>query len=300
MASGYGRISPLPLTLLATVVLGAIATVARAHPSAGIVRDRAGNVYYSHLEGVWQPSPDGRKRVVVSGVHTHELWLDAAGNLYGEHLWYEGEKIDKWGHYVWKRAPDGRVSRVYPAREGFRSEWSFVRDGAENGYWAVEEDGDRVEVRRKGRDGRIATVARGRFGDLHWMAADADGTLFFTALADRMHGLYRVSPGGQVVRLARDLAKRGPLDRLIDPRHDTFGIWPDRRGGAYVTILDERQVVHVGADGKVKVVLRSPPRWGPTGGLLAPDGSLWVLEGGLPGRARVRHVDRDGKSRVFD
>ena len=285
-------------TLFALFAIGA--APAHAHPSAGIVRDRAGNVYYSDLEQVWQLSPDGKKRVVVSGVHSHELWLDAAGNLYGEHLWYEGEKSDKWGHYVWKRAPDGRVSRVHPAREGFRSEWSFVRDAAENGYWAVEESGGRVEIRRKGRGGRITTVVRGRWGDLRWMAADADGTLFFTALADRMHDLYRASPDGKVMRLARDLAKRGPLDRLIDPRHDTFGLWPDRRGGAYVTILDERQVVHVGADGKVKVVLRSPPRWGPTGGLLAPDGSLWILEGGLPGRARVRRVDRDGKSRVFD
>ncbi len=285
---------------LVALLLAGMAAPAHAHPLAGIVRDRAGNVYYSDLERVWQLSPAGKKRVVVSGVHTHELWLDAAGNLYGEHLWYEGEKTDKWRHYVWKRAPDGRVIRVFPAREGFRSEWSFVRDAAENGYWAVEEDDGRVEIRRQGRDGRTATVARGRFGDLRWMAADADGTLFFTALADRMHDLYRVSRDGKVVRLARDLAKRGPLDRLIDPRHDTFGLWPDRRGGAYVTILGERQVVHVGADGKVKVILRSPPRWGPTGGLLAPDGSLWILEGGLPGRARVRRIDRDGKSRVFD
>ncbi len=290
----------LVTALVAPIAFGLGAAPAHAHPSAGIVRDRSGNVYYSDLERVWQLAPDGRKHVVVSGVHSHELWLDAAGNLYGEHLWYEGEKTDKWGHYVWKRAPDGRVSRVYPAREGFRREWSFVRDAAENGYWAVEEDGGRVEIRRKGRDGRIATVARGRFGDLRWMAADGDGSLFFTALADRMHDLYRVSRDGQVVRLARDLAKRGPLDRVFDPRHHTFGLWPDRHGGAYVTILDERQVVHVGADGKVKVVLRSPPRWGPTGGLLAPDGSLWILEGGLPGRARVRRIDRDGQSRVFD
>lgn len=26
--------------------------------------------------------------------------MDAKDNLYGEHR-YEGQKIDKWGHYVW-------------------------------------------------------------------------------------------------------------------------------------------------------------------------------------------------------
>ena len=69
------------LFALIAFVLGA--APAHAHPSAGIVRDRAGNVYYADLERVWQLSPDGRKRVVVSGVHTHELWLDSAGILEG-------------------------------------------------------------------------------------------------------------------------------------------------------------------------------------------------------------------------
>ena len=46
----------------------------------------------------------------------HELCLDARGNLYGEHLWYEGERTNEWGHYVWRRAPDGHesVTRLIP------------------------------------------------------------------------------------------------------------------------------------------------------------------------------------------
>lgn len=57
--------------------------------------------------------------IAVPNVHSHELALDAAGNLYGEHLWYEGERTDRWSHRIWRRSPDGGVTDVIPAREGF-------------------------------------------------------------------------------------------------------------------------------------------------------------------------------------
>ena len=72
-----------------------------AHPGIGIVIDSRGNIYYTDLKQVWKIKPDGSKSVAVTGVHTHELFLDGEDNLYGEHLWYNGEQLDTWGHYVW-------------------------------------------------------------------------------------------------------------------------------------------------------------------------------------------------------
>lgn len=51
--------------------------------------DSKGDVYFTDLKHVWKLAPDGKKNIVVSNVHTHELWIDANDNLYGEHLWYE-------------------------------------------------------------------------------------------------------------------------------------------------------------------------------------------------------------------
>lgn len=93
-------------------------SAAYAHPGIGIVVDSLGNVFYTDLKQVWRMSPDGKIEVAVSGVHTHELYLDASDNLYGEHLWYEGDRTGKWGHYVWKRSPKGVVEKVIPATEG--------------------------------------------------------------------------------------------------------------------------------------------------------------------------------------
>jgi hypothetical protein len=287
----------LPLALLA---LGSMAPPAAAHPATSVVMDAKGNVYYSDLARVWRVSPAGGKQVVVPGVHTHELSLDAAGNLYGEHLWYEGEKTDRWGHYVWRLLPTGRLERVYPARQGFRTDWSFVRDAAGSMYWAAAAGAGHAEIRRKDARGSITSVARGPWGEALWMAAAADGTLFFTSFDGRRHDLYRVSPAGAVRRLARDLAPHKLVDLVFSARHATFGLWPDRRGGAYVAVPAGRVVKHVTAAGKVTVAARSRPPWSPTGGMLAADRALWILEGGLPDAARLRRIAPDGGERVFE
>src|SRR5262245_19545380 len=87
----------------------AMASVAEAHPGVGIVQDSRENVFYTDLKQVWKIAPDGTKSVAVAGVHTHELCLDSDDNLYGEHLWYEGDATQKWGHRVWRLKPDGTL-----------------------------------------------------------------------------------------------------------------------------------------------------------------------------------------------
>ena len=65
------------------------ALTAPAHPGVGIVVDGRGNVFYTDLAHGWKRTPGGKRSIFVRNVHTHELFLDVAGNLHGEHLWYE-------------------------------------------------------------------------------------------------------------------------------------------------------------------------------------------------------------------
>lgn len=97
-----------------------VAVTAAAHRGVGIVMDSRGTVFYTDLSQVWKIEPGGRKTVAVANVHTHELYLDGDDNLYGEHLWYEGEATDRGGHYVWKRHADGKLERIISAHNGFR------------------------------------------------------------------------------------------------------------------------------------------------------------------------------------
>src|SRR5687767_7064624 len=128
-----GARSRLALLIALALFLALPLRAAEAHPGVGIVRDRQGNVFYTDLVHVWRIAPDGRKSIAVRDVHTHELSIDSAGNLFGEDSDYLGG--ERWRHRVWRRAPDGRVTDVIPWTDGFFREYGFVRDRAGAMYW---------------------------------------------------------------------------------------------------------------------------------------------------------------------
>jgi len=272
-----------------TLILLFLASPLTAHPGVGIVMDRKGNVYYTDLSQVWRITPSGQRSVVVPGVHTHELTLDTAGNLFGEHTWYEGDATKKWGHYVWRLSPDGNVSRVIPATEGFLQNYSFVRDGRGTMYLA---EGDpRTVIRKRMADGRILSHAKGPFRNIRWMHATADGTLFLIDSGD----LRRVAPDGTVKTVSPGLAAKSVAQFSVQDHHIVMGVWTDTRGNAYAAVYGGRVVKKITPGGAVSIAARSAPPWSPTGGLIAPDGSLWLLEYSIQNTARVRRIAPDGR-----
>lgn len=115
-----------------------ILTAAKADPGTGIVIDSKGNLFYTDLVNVWMIKPDGSKSIAVPNVHTHELYISPNDELFGEHLWYNGEQLNTWGHYLWKRNADGTIIKIKDSTAGFAEE-SFVRDIAGNKY-SLERD----------------------------------------------------------------------------------------------------------------------------------------------------------------
>ena len=257
---------------LAVVLL--LSVPAFAHPPVSVVVDSRGNVYYSDLQQVWRVAPDGAKRVAVPDVHTHELFIDARDTLFGEHTWYEGDATKKWGHYVWRRDANGRVSKVIPNRVGFLTNYSFARDRAGHMYWPERERG---EIRRRAPNGRISVVA-GELKAMRWLHATPAGTLYVVDGGD----LVRVR-NGQLVRLVRNLTSAR--------RHTIMGIWTDAAENVYVADHAHGQVKRITQAGHVSVVHSSPRPWSPVGGTFARNGDLWLLEVSPANEVRVRRVE---------
>ena len=264
-----------------------------AHPGIGIVQDSRGNVFFTDLKQVWKIAPDGKKSVAVPNVHTHELCLDSEDNLYGEHLWYEGEKTNKWGHRVWCLKRDGTLIDVIPARTGFLQNYSFVRDRAGNHYWA--ERGTQTVIKKRTADGQISTHATGNFRDVRWMTAAADGTLYLIDQGD----LRRITPAGQISTLVYKLSERTFAPSGAANRHQHMGLWLDAVGNVYIAVAGERLVMKVQADGKATVTTRSPWPWSPSGGLFDRNGNLWLLEYSLTNAVRARRINRNGTNQIF-
>jgi streptogramin lyase len=274
-----------------TLALGIGSTTAWGHPGVGIVRDQDGNVFYTDLAHVWRLSSDGVKSIAVTNVHTHELCLDTAGNLYGEHLWYDG-RTRQWGHYVWRRSPDGRVAKILPDTAGFLTNDGFVRDTAGNVYWADREAQGGPAIRKRAPDGTTTTLAQStNFRDIRHMTCSPGGTVYLIDRSD----LIQINPdGSQRVR-----AERLSGDRFkFNQRHKVQGLCADDDGNVWVVVSEKRLIKKVAADGTVTVAARSTGPDHPNGVFVTPDGHLWILEGSLPGRARIRHVAPDGTERI--
>lgn len=278
--------SLLPMT-------AAFPTRALAHPSVSVVMDSRGSVYYSDLTHVWRIGTDGGKSIAVPNVHTHELYIDAADNLYGEHLWYEGEATNKWGHRVWRRAPDGTVSVVIPPTAGFPRNYSFVRDRSGAMYWA--ERGTSTTITRRPPDGRTSVWSRGPFSDVRSMIAAPDGTLHLIDSG----ALKRVAPDGVVTTLSRSVAARSLRQFHVGDHHSVMGLWLDSRGNVYAAVYGAGVVKRVTPQGVTTTVLRSRLPWSPTGGMFAPNGDLWLMETTITNRVRVRRISPSGKSKAF-
>ena len=282
--------------LVVAFLLPAVFRTASAHPGVGIVLDRKGNVFYTDLKQVWKISPDGRKAVAVRNVHTHELYIDNFDNLYGEHLRYEGGSTDRWWHRVWKLSHDGTLIDLIPDRQGFLDDYNdfqFVHDAQGNFFWAAR--GDTTFIRRRSPDGTVITIAAAKFRDVRWMTATADGTVFLTDLYD----LVRVTPDGIVKTIARGLASWN-VNRLTGPdRHAIMGLWTDARENVYAAVFADHAVKKIQPDGRVTTVVHSKSPWSPTGGLVAPNGDLWILECSATNAVRVRRIGPAGQVRIF-
>src|SRR5215831_15591660 len=94
----FQRVFPSASLHLARILTAAVIFLPYtwAHPAIGVVMDATGAVYYTDTAQVWRIGPDGAKSIVVPNVHTHELWLDHEGNLFGVHEMGG----DGWSHRV--------------------------------------------------------------------------------------------------------------------------------------------------------------------------------------------------------
>ncbi|HYC39225.1 MAG TPA: hypothetical protein VEB63_01960 [Chitinophagaceae bacterium] len=260
-----------------------IPALLEAHPGTGIVIDSKGNIYYTDLRQVWKVEPSGRKTVAVPGVHTHELAIDKDDNIYGEHLWYNGERLNTWGHYVWKLHSSGTVERLKEPTPGFLEDYGFLRDSLGNVYWIHRFTTSRFMKRTPG--GAVSTIASGKFSDIRWSYCTRAGVIYFVDL----HKLYRLDQHGRFTLLAENLDDGRP-GLGFSRRHNVYGIWADKNENIYVAILSQKKVKRVTPEGKVEVIAYSKGVWSPTGGAFDKKGNLWLLENSATNQVRIRQI----------
>ena len=266
-----------------------IAFAIAAHPGIGIVKDSKGNIYYTDLKQVWKISIDGSKTTVVAGVHTHELYIDENDNLYGEHLWYNGEREDTWGHYVWCLKSAGELVKEIKPAEGFLTNYRFARESVGKMYWVERFTTSRIM--KKSKTGEITKLIEGKFGFIGWLACTKDGSLYFT----ESNTLHSLSPNGQsdsyrMKTLADNIGSKSTDFTMMGRNYDSYGIWTDADDNIYLAMIDSKKVIRIGEDGKAETVINTNSTWTICSGLFDNNGDLWVLENSVINEVRARKI----------
>ncbi|MGZ5190816.1 MAG: hypothetical protein ACXWCZ_07320 [Flavisolibacter sp.] len=275
----------MKVTLIASCFL-LIAFFTKAHPGVGIVQDSKGNIYYTDLVHVWKISPEGKKSIAIRNVHTHELYIDTNDDIYGEHLWYNGERLDTWGYYVWCLRHNGKLDTVEGPNPGFREDYSFNRDAAGNHYWA--ESFTTGKIKKKTPSGEITTLTEGKFKEIRWMHVTAEGIVYLVHDLN----LYRIDQKGNKTLVVEGLATKPGSLSLDDARHSIMGIWTDVSGNVFAAVASARTVKKISPAGKVSDLVYSLTPWSPCGGLIDKKGNLWLMEYSITNDVRVRLIDK--------
>jgi hypothetical protein len=278
-----------------TIALLLLSNSSIAHPGIGIVKDSKGIIYYTDLKNVYKVDPKNMKQtILVPGVHTHELFMDSNDNLYGEHLWYNGEKLDTWGYYAWQLKNNGILDTVIKPSEGFMDNYSFNRDEAGNMYWVQRFTISRFK--KKSIDGTVSIIAEGKFKDIRWMHVTRKSEIYFIDLTD----LYKIDKDGKIILIARNLHERTSIFEYGSLKHNIFGIWLDNAENIYIAVTGGQVVKKITQDGHITNIAYSSGGWRPTGGLFDDTGNLWLLETrtGPATKARVRRVGAATLSKI--
>ena len=272
-----------------TLACAMLATPAFAHPGAGIVVDRHGNVYFV------LPATNHLMKIDRSGRVTEFARDERLNNphhlTYGRdgHIYVASDddarvyRIDSTGALA-LHFDAVRVNRRAPVRVGAWGD-PFTVDSAGNIYALAEPNG-RALV-RIAPDGAVTPLAsRARFSPLHFatMAWGPDGALYLT---DEWR-VWRITGDS-----ARSIVPRGqPLGRAA-------GLALDGSGNLYVVDYLERRIVRLAPDGTVNTPAALARRSfrAPTGVAVAGD-TVFVLDNGTGSTAVFRLVE-DDLSRVY-
>ncbi len=279
--------------LLITSYCLIISVSSLAHPGVGILEDSKGNVFFTDLTQVWKIDLTGKKVVVVPNVHTHELYLDENDNLFGEHLWYNGEAKNTWGYYVWRLSGDGKIEKVIPDTEGFRENYSFVRDHFGNMFWADRKSDCQKVIRQNSN--RNANHTAECFHNIRFMRPTTGGELLVVDFQD----VKKIGRQGQVKTVASQIADKTVFKSSISNQNSVMGIWDDDQGNIYAAVYSTREVKKFSLSVKEEVVFTCTFPWAPSGGMVSKKGELWVLESSVINSVRVVRISKEGTQKVY-
>lgn len=265
-----------------------------AHPGIGLVYDGESTIYYTDLVHIWKmDTQSGEASIFLENIHSHELWLDIDGSLYGEHYWYD-ESNQVFKHYIWMATTDGELTKISDTIVGENDHFSFIRENQYTSYsfspfnsdfQFIKEISDSIKV-------FIATTLT----NPGWMYLAQDSSIILSnRTSDNANQILSINlSNGNTKTLADNITISKLPFSFLDDSHQVFGIWQDDQANIYVALYGGRQVVRIDHEMNQETVLESSFFWSPVNGVFDSNNDLWLMEASLRGKVRVRKVSLIG------
>jgi hypothetical protein len=258
------------------------------HPGIGIVIDSRGVIYYTDLQNVWKIT-SGNREIALKNVHTHELYLDAFDNLFGEDLQYLGDASGKFTHLKWKLSPEGKLDTLVSIRQAYRDiDFSLATDKNGNEYYIKKniDNPDSIHIYIKPAGGEERIFATGGFTGVKWLHPQSDGSVLY----ELKNKIFRVHKNGNIELLADQVGKK-PTFKFSGNSITIWGLWEDNEKNVYAAVFSEQAVKKIDRKGNITIYYRSEGNYAPTHGVFDKDGNLWVLESSDKNEIRVVKAD---------
>lgn len=298
------------ITMTVVVVVSILLTAkAQAHPMWGIAVDQRGQVYFSDLKTIWRIDAQGKLSVFRAGGdrHTHDLNVDAAGNLYGADNSYD-PATERFISATWMMTPAGDFSYLLSPTDNPPKGTSIWRDRDGNMYHVTHFPERDLLVLKRAPSGNVTALVGSSDAARNYrqgvpysaggMAFGSDGALYF------VHGanVSKIKTNGALVPLARNLSVMNASENSTGGT-TLLGLAVDAEGNAFVADHGNRRVLEITPAGQISTVIRAEESWFPTG-VAVRGGELYILEEGhtpasRPTGTRVRKLSSDGKITVL-
>lgn len=272
------------------------AITAQAHPGAGIVVNRQGQVFFTDTgRGVWKIDAQGNL-TLVSEMAFHWMALDENGH-------FGGPGSARFSTSSWE------IRRITP--EGVRpaiiiaSDWPITVGFDGHLYYAPYPGQAPLKVVRMAADGRtspFATLSESADGEpLGWfngVTTAPDGAIYFA----ENRALRKITRDGIVSVVAQAIRVPGCSESSgpdMPPVPSLRGLAVDALGNVFAAATGCRCVLKITEQGVIETLLRADPPWSPTGITLHKD-EIYVLEydhtpvSGRDWPPRVRKISADG------
>nr|WP_298994946.1 hypothetical protein [uncultured Allomuricauda sp.] len=254
-----------------------------AHPGIGMVYDGERFIYYTDLQHVWKlDTKSGISEIFVEDVHSHELALDNAGNIYGEHYWYV-ESEQKFKNYIWRANHKGVTRKIRDNQYGENDDFSFIIDRNFSSYEIRKGLNEHEIVLRDSLQEKV--LAQLKLDNPTWKYLSHNDDFLFVDYPS----IYRLKDG-TVSIVSKDISSTRFPFSFVGKEHNIYGIWTDKEENVYVALYGGREIRRINAKGESDRIMRSAFLWSPINGIFDSDKNLWVMECKVGGKIRVRKI----------